>query len=89
MGVIEQSTVYYIWKARCSLIFHQVRASPVEIVHNIWLDMIHTLKGQWDCLIGDSEPKAAQCHQFLTLWKATPLISLENGNPFWHFQPLR
>ena len=43
-------------------IFHQVRASPVEIVHNIWLDMIHTLKGQWDCLIGDSEPKAAQCH---------------------------
>mgnify|MGYP007129928753 FL=1 len=51
--------------------------------------MVHTLKGQWDCIIGDSKDKVAQCHEFLTLWKATPLISLENGNPFWHFQPLR
>ena len=39
------------------------------------------------CLIGDSEPKAAQCHQFLTLWKATPLMSSKNDTPFWHFQP--
>ena len=40
-------------------IFHQVRASPVEMVRNIWLDVIHNLKGQWDFLIGDSEVKDA------------------------------
>ena len=59
------------------------------MVHNLCLDTIHTLKGQWDCLIGDFEPKATQRHQFLTLWKDTPFMSLKDGNPFWHFQPPR
>ena len=27
---LSGTTPYYIWKARCSLVFHQVRASPTE-----------------------------------------------------------
>ena len=66
-------TIYYIWKASWSNIFHEARASLVEMVHNIWRDMMHTLKGQWGCLIGDSEAKVAQHHQFLTQWELLQL----------------
>ena len=40
--------------------FHQVRISRVEVVCNIWLDMVHTLKGQWDGCVGGSDTKIAQ-----------------------------
>ena len=80
MGDIEQyNSTYYIWKAWCSLVFHQVRASPTLLVKSIWLDTLHTLKGQWDCIIGEFDDKVAQHYQFLTLWKAThlsPQVSL-------------
>ena len=55
--------VYNIGKAWCSLIFHQVKASPTELVTNIWLDMVHTLKGQWDGIVGDFDAKTAQRHK--------------------------
>ena len=59
--ILNSTTAYYIWKARCSLVFHQVRASPIELVKRIWLDMIHTLKGQY-CIVGDFDDKVAQHH---------------------------
>ena len=52
-----EATAYYIWN-----VFHQIRASPTKLVKSIWLDMVHTLKSQWECIIGDSYDKAAQCH---------------------------
>ena len=70
--VVLLNITYGDQKAPCSLVFHQVKASPIELVSNIWLDMVHTLKGQWDCIIGDFDDKAAQRHPFYTLWKATP-----------------
>ena len=85
--ILSSTTTYNIWKARCSLVFHQVRASPIELVKSIWLDMVHTLKGQWDCIVGDSNDKGAQRHQFPTLWTTTPLMASKNGSPFWHFHP--
>ena len=53
---------YYIWKARCSLVFHQVKASPTDLVKSIWLEMVHTLNRQWDCIVRDSDNKVAQRH---------------------------
>ena len=60
------------------------------MVCNIWLDVIHTLKGELDCLIGHSDAKVAQFLQFITLWKDTPLLSSNDSSPlspFQHFQP--
>ena len=79
--ILSSTTAYYIWKGRCSLIFHQVRVSSTKLVYSIWLDMVHTLKGQWDCIVGDFDDKAAQCHEFLILWTITPLMTSKNGNP--------
>ena len=36
------------------------------MVSNIWLDIVHTLKGQWDGIFGDFEAKIAQrVHYYL------------------------
>ena len=41
---LSSTTVCYIWKAWCSFSSHQVRVSPIEMVRNDWLDMVHTFK---------------------------------------------
>ena len=46
----------------CSHVFHQVKASPTDLVKSIWLEMVHTLNRQWDCIVRDSDNKVAQRH---------------------------
>ena len=59
---------YILFGRRIALSFFiKFRASPIELINNIWLDMRHTLKGQWDCIIQDFDDKFSQCHQFLTV----------------------
>ena len=41
--------------------------SSAELVTNIWLDMVHTLKGQWDGIVGDSNAKTAQRLAYLIM----------------------
>ena len=65
--ILSSTIVYHIWKARCSLVFHQLKTPPAEVVSNIWLDIVHTLKGQWDGIVGDSEAKIAQRSEFLII----------------------
>ena len=57
------------------------------MVSGIWLDIVHTLKGQWDGIVGDSDAKIAQRSQFLGIWTATPFLTSNYGTPYWHFQP--
>ena len=77
--ILSSTIAYYIWKARYSSIYHQIRGSRVEVVCNISFDMVHTLKGQWYDFNGDPYPKFAQCLQFISLWKDTPHLSCKGG----------
>ena len=45
--------------------YHHLRTSLIELVSNIWLDIVHTMKGQWDGIVGDSDTKIAQRHEFI------------------------
>ena len=85
--ILSSTTIYHIWKTRCSLIFQQLKTPPAELVSNIWLDIVHTLKGQWDGIIGDSDAKIAQRHEFITIWKPSPFMTANCGTPYWHYQP--
>ena len=85
--ILSSTTIYHIWKVRCSLIFHQLKTPLAELVSNIWLDIVHTLKGQWDGIVGDSDAKIAQQHEFITIWKVAPFMTTNCDNPYWHFQP--
>ena len=80
--ILISIVVYHIWKVRCSLIFHQLKTPPAEVVSSIWLDIVHTLKGQWDGIVRDSEAKIAQRSAFLIIWTATPFMTSNYGTPY-------
>ena len=42
--ILSSTIVNNIKKAYCSLVFHQVKESPTELITNIWLDIVHTLR---------------------------------------------
>ena len=43
--ILNSTTTYILHlEAWCSLVFHQVRASTIELVNYTWLDMVHTWK---------------------------------------------
>ena len=81
--ILSSTIVYHIWKARCSLVFHQLKIPPVEVVSNIWLDMVHTLS-QWDGIVGDSEAKIAHRSEVL-IWTTTRFLTSNFGTSYWHF----
>ena len=56
------------------------------MVSNIWLDIVHTLKGQWDGIVRDSDAKISQQHEFPIVWIVTPFMTSNYGIPYWHFQ---
>ena len=59
------------------------------MVSNIWLDIVHTLQGQWDGIAGNSEAKITQQHEFLIIWTTTLFMTSNYNTPYWHFQPLK
>ena len=71
--ILSSTIVYHIWKARCSLVFHQLKTSPVEVVSNLWLDIVHTLKGQLDGIVEDSHAKTDQSRETLKYCKVFTL----------------
>ena len=73
--ILSSTIVYHIWKAPCSLAFHQLKTPPTEVVSSIRLDIVHTLKGKWDGIVGDSEAKFAQQHEFLITRTTTPFMT--------------
>ena len=48
--ILSSTTVYHILKARCSLVFHHMKTPPAEVISNIWLEIVHAWKGQWEIL---------------------------------------
>ena len=58
------------------------RKGGATIMGDIELVVLHIHMGQWDCITGYSNDKTARCHRFLTLWKATPLMSSKNDTLF-------
>ena len=85
--ILSSTTVYHIRKARCSLVFHHLKTPPAEVISNIWLEIVHALKGQWDGIVGDSKAKIAQRHEFLIIWTATPFVTSKYTTPYWHLSP--
>ena len=69
------------WRRMDPLVFHQLKTPPTEVVSNIWLDIFYTLKGQCDNIVGDSDAKIAQQHEFLIIWTATPFMTSNYGTP--------
>ena len=52
LGEILSTTTTYILDLDGSMLSS---FSSTRLIKSFWLDMVHTLKGQWDCIIGDSD----------------------------------
>ena len=53
--LISSLALWFTWRARCRWIFEARSVSPVETVCDFWMELIHTLRGQYDRLQGDSD----------------------------------
>ena len=50
---ISSITLWVLWTNRCQRIFQQIVWNVVDVVE-IWVTLVHTLKGQYDAIKGDS-----------------------------------
>jgi hypothetical protein len=74
-------TMWYIWTARCRKVFDDNTEHPVEIVRNIWVMAVHTLKGQYDDLISHEPNDRNTRLSFLALWQKGPFLKLRGESP--------
>ena len=70
------TTWTHLWKAPGSLVFKQKRIPTVELVKTIWLQLVHTIKGQYDAIVGNSDVVMLKRSNFLQRWKHWPIFVL-------------
>ena len=49
-STIYSLAVWILWKARCKFVFQNVKPNAVELVKEIWLMLLHTLRGQYEAI---------------------------------------
>ena len=59
MGVVMHTTMWFIWTTRCCKVFGNITIHPVESVRNVWMQMVHTLKGRYDEIKGETDAGVA------------------------------
>ena len=62
--LLSTTTMWFLWTARCSKAFDNITVHPMEIVRNVWMQMVHTLRGQYDDIKGETDAAVLQLLQF-------------------------
>ena len=81
------TTMWFIWTARCSKVFGNTTIHPVESTRNVWMEMVHTLKGQYEDIKGETDVAVLQRLEFIVYWKKTPFLTIQNSRPKWCLAP--
>ena len=81
------TTMWFIWTARCSKVFGNTTIHPVESTRNVWMEMVHTLKGQYEDIKGETDVAVLQRLEFSVYWKKTPFLTIQNSRPKWCLAP--
>ena len=81
------TTMWFIWTARCSKVFGNITIHPVESVRNVWMQMVHTLKGRYDEIKGETDDAVLQRLEFIAHWKKAPFLTVPNTRPMWCLAP--
>ena len=85
--ILSSITMWHIWKARCARVLGNRATHNVVSVREIWLDIVLTLRGQFDSLQGDSDRSYLQRLSFIKRWKKSPFLVVSNGSPQWCYRP--
>lgn len=83
--MIGSLATWFIWRARCRQVFEGRAVPPAETVRDFWLELIHTLRGQYERLQGTSDRMVRARFAFLQLWGKEPFYLQHSGR--WQYQP--
>ena len=92
--LISSFGLWFIWRAWCRWIFEGRPIPPPETVRDFWVELIHTLRGQYDQIQGNSDEMIQRRHAFLQQWGKGPfctysLRTLRWRPLVWLFPPPR
>ena len=59
--------IWALWKAKCKCIFQKVKQNVVELLKEIWLMLLHTIRGQYEAITGEHDVFRKQQH-FREMW---------------------
>ena len=60
-----------------SMVFQKVKQNVVELVTNIWLMLLHTLRGQYEAITGEPEVIFRKQQHFQEIWKKAKVFTLK------------
>ena len=85
-STISSLVVWVLWKARCKCVFQKVKQNAVELVKEIWLMLLHTLRGQYEAIT--SEPDVVvHKQQFREIWKKAEVFTSFGERIKWRYAP--
>ena len=85
--LISSLALWFVWRARCRRVFEDRVVPPAETIRDFWLELIHTLRGQFDRMQGESDRAGRRREAFLRLWGHPPFCSLLGGTVRWCYRP--
>ena len=82
------TTMWFIWTTRFFKVqFGNTIVHLVESVRNVWMEMVHTLKGQYEDIKGETDVAVLQRLEFIADWKKAPFLIVQNSRPKWCLAP--
>ena len=76
-----------VWRARCTGVFEGKGVPPAETVRDFWMELIHTLRGQYEARRGSSERMRRRREAFLRLWRDDLFYIETSGTIRWQYRP--
>ena len=80
--LISSLTLWFTWRARCTRVFEGRQEPPAETVRAMWLELIHTLRGQYDQLRSERRRRA-----FFVTWREGLFYHRSSAAIRWHYRP--
>ena len=86
--ILGSLTGWHIWKARCQVVFGGECLSVYATLAELWTSIIHSLRGRWDQVQGDSRARQELRLHFLLTWGGHDLFfTMQAGSPRWRYTP--
>ena len=90
--IINSIIAWFIWKRRCRYAFEELKTPPTETLMDLWVELLHSLKGQFEEIKGELDYSMKRREAFFKCWDNFHLYS-RNGrvirwkSPRWLFAP--
>ena len=85
--MISSITIWVLWTSRCRRIFQQIQWNVVDVVKEIWVTLVHTLKGEYDAIKCDSDVVFRKQEGFKKRWERMKVFCMVNGGIRWRYRP--